>query len=79
MDPVTLGQTLADLGGWAAFVVVVVAAAVTLFRGLWVPGFVYRREIDRADKATTQAERNADALEDLTDVIAKRPPRRRAT
>lgn len=77
MDFQTIGQTLVDLGGWTAFVVTVVTAAITLIRGDWVPGFVYRREVARADTATTQAERNADAIEDLTDVLADRPPRRR--
>lgn len=77
MDPTALAQSLVDAGGWTAFVLTVVVAAIALVRGDWVPGFVYRREVARADTATTQAERNIDAIEDLTDVLAKRPVRRR--
>lgn len=79
MDIPAIARTLIDAGGWGAFLTFVVAAAVTLLRGDWVPGFVYRREVARADVATNQAERNADAIEDLTDVLAKRPVRRRRT
>ena len=76
-DPVAIGKALVDLGGWTAFVIGVVAFAFAIVRGYLVPGFVYKREVARADTATTQAERNADAIEDLTDVLANRPVRRR--
>lgn len=77
MDPVAIGKTLVDLGGWTAFVIGAVAFAFAIVRGWLVPGFVYKREVARADTATNQAERNADAIEDLTDVLANRPVRRR--
>ena len=77
MDPVAIGKTLVDLGGWTAFVIGVVAFAFAIIRGYLVPGFVYKREVARADTATTQAERNADAVEDLTDALRGRPARRR--
>lgn len=76
-DFVAIGRVLVDLGGWTAFVITVVAAAIAIVRGHIVPGFVYKREVARADTATTQAERNADAIEDLTDVLRNRPARRR--
>jgi len=77
MDPTVIGKALVDVGGWTAFVIAVVAAAIAIIRGDLIPGFVYRREVARADVATTQAERNADSLEDLTDLLANRAPRRR--
>lgn len=50
------------------------------FRGDLIPGHVYRREVKRGDTATTQAERNAQAvsgltqeLRDLTQELRKRP------
>lgn len=58
---------LVDLGGFVLFLTFIIVAAVGLIRNppWWVPGSVYRREIERGDRADTQAERTADALEKL--------------
>ena len=50
MDPIALGKELADLGWASLFVVVVVVAAVALWRGIWVPGFIARRDQMRSDR-----------------------------
>jgi hypothetical protein len=71
MDGVAL---LADAGGWAVVVAMMTAIGAGSVRKWWVPGFVYDREVERADTATTQNERNTDALRDLTDVL-RHPPR----
>jgi len=63
MDLIAIGKAIADLGGWAAFLTVIVAIGVALLRRWWVPGWVFDREVARADKSDTQAERNAESLE----------------
>jgi len=61
--------SLSDAGGWAVFAFAVFWAGVGLVRKWWVPGFVYdelrerlRKSEARADKADTQATRNAEAI-----------------
>jgi len=77
MDPTSIAAALSDAGGWAAFVALVIAAGLGVVRGWWVPGFVYRREVTRADTMTSQLERNTDALKDLAaDLTGRRPARR---
>lgn len=62
MDPIAIGRALADLGGWAAFLVVVVLIAVGGYRRWWVWGWMWdRTEADRRT-SDTQAERNAESL-----------------
>lgn len=41
MDPLAIAKALSDLGGWTAFLALVVAIAVGLWRRWWVPGFLY--------------------------------------
>lgn len=41
------------------------------YRGDLIPGHVYRREVKRADTATTQAERNAKSLEEVARAMRK--------
>lgn len=68
-----LGKQLADLGGFALFLLAVIAAGVGLFRQWWVPGWIYRAERESRAKAETQAERNADALEKLARAVSREP------
>lgn len=42
------------------------------FRGDLIPGHVYRREVKRGDTATTQAERNAQAIQALSQALRER-------
>lgn len=60
MDPaVVIAGLLALVGStWTALI-------AGFFRGDLIPGHVYRREVKRADTATTQAERNASSIADL--------------
>jgi hypothetical protein len=73
MDPWQIVAVLAGALGstWAAL-----AAAV--LTGRLVPGHTYSREISRGDKATTQAERNADSVKTLTATIREERESRRA-
>lgn len=62
---------LRDLGGWGAFALLVLAAMFGLMRGPksklgWVPGWLYTRESERADKAEAGAAASTDAIERLT-------------
>lgn len=43
------------------------------FRGDLIPGHIYRREVKRGDTATTQAERNAQAIQELAKALRERP------
>ena len=71
-------QALADLGGFALFLFVVVSAAIGLHRRWIVPGWIYQQERDARQKAETQALRNAEALEKLARAVTRdeRRPRR---
>jgi cytoskeletal protein RodZ len=62
IDPAIGGQ-LADLGGFALFLLLLVVIAVGLFRQWWVPGYMYRQERADREKADVQATRNVEALE----------------
>lgn len=68
IDP-QLGKQLADLGGFALFLLVVIVAAVGLYRQWWVPGWVYRQERDGRQTAETQALRSAEAIEKLARAV----------
>jgi hypothetical protein len=69
-----LARGLADAGGWAVVVAMRTAIGVGSVRKWWVPGFVYDREAERADEATTQAQRNTDQIRDLVEFL-RNPPR----
>ena len=74
-----LGKALADLGGFALFLLTVAVAAVGLHRRWIVPGWVYQQEREARQTAETQAIRNAEALEKLAravtrDVVKSRRP-----
>ncbi len=74
MDPLAIGKALSDLGGWAAFLVLIVVIAVGGFRRWWVFGWMFDRSEDARKTSDTQAERNADSLEASSkafDVMAK--------
>jgi hypothetical protein len=55
VDPATV-SLIANIGGWVFSAVVLFSVVTGLVRGLLVPGFVLRREIERADKATEALE-----------------------
>lgn len=64
MDFIGIGKALSDLGGWAAFLALIVAIAVGGVRRWWVFGWIFDRLEARNAVTETQAERNADALTD---------------
>ena len=72
-----LAAQLADLGGFALFLLVLSIAAVGLWRQWWVPGWLYRQEVESRKTAETQALRNAEALEKLARSVARDPRLRR--
>lgn len=69
MDPIDLAKRLDDLGPFALGAFFVVIGVIGLFRGVWVPGFIAKRDQSRAD--TLQAENlahirtNADCAAEL--------------
>lgn len=74
-----LAKALSDLGGFALFLLVVVVAAVGLYRGWWVPGWVYRQEREARLVAETQASRNAESLAAMSKAVRARDSRRRVS
>lgn len=68
MDPAIVISGLIGLLGatWTALI-------AGFFRGDLIPGHVYRREVKRGDTATTQAERNAQAIQELARELRDRP------
>ena len=73
-----VGRALADLGGFALFLLTVSIAGVGLYRQWWVPGWVYRQERQSRITAEIQAVRNGEALEKLARAVTRdeRKPRR---
>lgn len=63
MDFIAIGKSIADLGGWAAFLALATLILVGGYRQWWVFGWVWKRSEERADKSDTQAARNAESLE----------------
>ena len=47
-------KALSDAGGFALFLGFVIAAAIGLWRGWWVPGFIALRDQKRADTAEAE-------------------------
>ena len=64
MDPWQIVAALAAAlaASWGTFI-------AAFFKGDLVPGLVYRREIERADTATVQNERNVKAIEALARAV----------
>lgn len=86
MDPVSVGRSLVDAGGWTAFVILVVAGALAVVRGDVVPGWIYRRELERSDRVEAAMANLTKAVDQVSDDIvwnqrerfsAGRPPSRR--
>lgn len=72
-----LGRALADIGGFALFLLTVVVAAVGLARQWWVPGWMYRQEREARTIAEVQATRNAEALHKLARAVSRDAERER--
>ena len=70
MDPIAIGKALSDLGGWAAFLALVVLIAVTGYRRGWVYGWIFERSEKARETSDTQAERNAQSLESMAQSFA---------
>lgn len=65
IDPAIFKAVL-DAGGWVACSVVLTGVLFAIIKGYLVPGSLYKREVDRADTATNQLERQNDLGETLT-------------
>ena len=70
IDP-AIGQQLADLGGFALFLLLIVVIGLGLIKRWWVPGWVYQQERDARQVAETQALRNAEAIEKLSRAVSR--------
>ncbi len=67
IDPVAL----ANAGGLALAAALVMGILVGAVRGWWVAGFVYQREVDRADKATASLATLNHSLDGLADELRR--------
>ena len=56
IDPVTavLTKDYASLGGWSLFIGLVILIVVGVFRGWWVPGWMYRDQAETLNEAMSQ-------------------------
>lgn len=70
MDPVAIAKSIADLGGWGAFLALVVLIGIGLMKRWWVMGWMYDRLEARAEKSDIQAERNDEALKTSSDAYS---------
>lgn len=78
MDFPAVGRALADIGGWSAFLVVVIVATVGLIvRQWWVPGWVYRREVEARERAEAEVTRLTRTVARLTLQLSRERRRRR--
>lgn len=77
IDP-SIGKALADLGGFALFLLTVVTGVVGLHRQWWVPGFFYRDVIAERDAARAEL-KEARATNDRLTVQLARERRGRGT
>ena len=75
MDIPTI-SALADAGGWAVVLVMGAAIGIGAIRGWWVPGYAYRREVDRGDNQDVAIAKLTDALltEARRSAGRRRPP-----
>ena len=70
IDP-ALGRQLADLGGSALLILLIVLIGVGLWKQWWVPGWLWRQEREARQIAETQATRNAEALQKLARAVTR--------
>ena len=68
--PLPSPDVISQIGGWCFSVVVCAAMIWGFVHGDLVPGLIYKRETDRADKTTALIELQTDALEKQTGVIS---------
>lgn len=64
--PFDIPKALLEAGGWVAAASIAIGIIVALIRGDLVPGALYKREVTRADTATSQLERWNEIGETLT-------------
>ena len=64
-----LAAALANAGGLTVALFFVLVAGVGAYRRWWVPGWIYDQERADREKAETQAQRNSELLERLTDAF----------
>ena len=63
--PFELPKALIDAGGWVVAACIAIGVIVAIIREDLVSGRAYKREVDRADKATAQLERNSETVEGI--------------
>jgi multidrug resistance efflux pump len=71
MDFIGLASALADLGGYALFVLAVAVAAVGLYRQWWVPGWIWRAEHDARVTSEAEVRKQAVTLRRLTAQLSR--------
>jgi hypothetical protein len=58
-----------QLGGWAFATIALAIVIAGLIKGDLVPGWIHKRETERADKATGTLEKITGSIDTQTDVI----------
>lgn len=66
-----LGKALADLGGFALFLLVVVVAAVGLYKRWFVPGWIYEQEREARLQAEADLRANNSTLAEILRLVKR--------
>lgn len=69
LDWVAIGADLANAGGWAAFVALVLAVGMGAVRKWWVPGWIHAEERKRSDDKDATIAAFSRSIDALTDEI----------
>lgn len=75
IDPV-LGSQLADLGGFALFLLLVVVIGVGLLRKWWVPGWLFAERTVERDAAILELKQASKTIGQLTLQLSRERKRR---
>lgn len=75
MGDMSWASMLANAGGWAVVVAMIGLIGIGAVKGWWVPGFIWRREVERADKSTALLEKMTPLLREAVSLLKKLTPR----
>ncbi len=75
-DPIALASQLADLPGFALFLVVAIIVATGFYRQWWVFGWLFKERTAERDAARAEVKALQSAVSKLTTRLARERPQR---
>jgi uncharacterized membrane protein YciS (DUF1049 family) len=76
IDPITIGSTLADLGGFALFLILAVVAGVGFFRKWFVFGWLFEERTRERDDARAEVKQLQLVVSKLSARLSRERPHR---